>query len=105
MKTSSFILGLGLIIVWLYLGISQDLFYEESHNVIFIKKYPTFKLFFLNPALTESDVLPIATWDTSKRNSLIEYCKYRFDITNTSPESLNLCSKLPYLSSHKFLNW
>ncbi|MDY7576828.1 hypothetical protein RGU70_00610 [Herbaspirillum sp. RTI4] len=111
MKSTTYVMML-IFFSWLYIGVAQDAFYEESHNVFFIKKYPTLKINFLNPTLTESDVPPIQDWneknkkwDLNTKKELIDYCKYRFGIVDISPQSLGSCSQRPYLSDYVFLNW
>lgn len=93
------------IAIWLYVGIAKDAFFEESYDVLFIKKQPTLKLVFVNSYLTDSDIPSISEWPIDKLDELKSYCKYRFGIADQSAQSLDRCANLPFRTHNIFLDW
>ena len=90
---------------WSFLGIAQDGFYEESYNVFFVKKTPTFQIFFVNLTLTEANIPPLQDWPKERLDKLKEYCHYRFGINDFSFRSLDYCANLPHRSNNWIAEW
>jgi len=90
---------------WSFFGIAQDGYHEESYNVLFVKKASTFKIFFVNSTLAESDIPPLQDWSKERLDKLKEYCHYRFGINDFSFQSLGYCSNLPHRSNNWLIEW
>lgn len=90
---------------WLFVGVAKDAYSEESYNVLFLKKEPTFKVFFVNSTLTESDVPALNLWSQDRLSELISYCRYRFGLRDYSFLALEKCAQMPYLTNHWWLDW
>ena len=82
-----------LIVFVLFVGVQEGIDYEDDYIVLFIKKYPTYKIFFYNAYNDAGDHPEIEDLDRKSLEDLVSFCKYRFGFAATISdiEQIRMC--------------
>lgn len=75
----------------LYIGYVRSYLDRETQTTLFIKRYPTFQMEFLDPFENKGDDVLVESLSTVERARFADYCKYRFGMADRSSQTLEKC--------------
>lgn len=87
------------LLIWLFTGVALGYSDEEPRAYLFLKKYPTFQIQFINPDDSESDYLPFQELPPEQRDAIAALCKYRHGIVSTEIAKIEACRQKTYAGS------